>query len=300
MSFWNIKINKIAKLRRSSLSNKKIMKGNADRIETIKADDNNLLQNKCFKRTVLSASMTIEAAFIIPLFVFFTVILIQILNLINFQNRVNESMYNTGRTLSKLEYSNEGSANSMLALGMLYTGIDRETIAKMGVVGGLIGINATGSSFDDEDIDFVVNYLVKTPFDMLRVRDINCAQKIKIRKWIGNEDKGEGGAVNEDDRMVYIAETGTVYHADRNCTYLVLSIKEIPSNGVESMRNSSGGKYYPCERCMKKGVTSGALFITDYGDRYHCSRNCSGLKRAVFTVPLRTVMDWNACSRCGG
>lgn len=44
------------------------------------------------KRAVLSASMALEAVFVVPLFLFFSVIFIYAMNLMNYQNRVNEAM----------------------------------------------------------------------------------------------------------------------------------------------------------------------------------------------------------------
>lgn len=251
------------------------------------------------KRAVLSASMTLEAAFIIPLFVFFVVIIIHILNLINFQNRLNEALYNSSRTLSKLEYTMEGSVNMASAMTLLCSELDREIVEKAGVAGGVLGITALQSVFDEDMINFTVDYYVQMPFDFLKIMGFHCRQKVSVRKWVGNEDKGEGGSFTgyQENRMVYIAQTGTVYHKDRNCTYLRLSIRPVSKNSVADMRNDGGGKYYPCDIC---GGAGDMVYITDSGDKYHSNINCSGLKRAVYTIPYEMVSDRPACSRCGG
>lgn len=261
----------------------------------------NSSKNKFFKarRAVLSASMTLEAAFIMPLFVFFTVILVNVINLISFQNRVNEALYNSARTLSKLEYAVEGSAAPGAALALLYSELDSKVVENAGVKGGIMGITLFRSEFDEDMIHFVVNYYVGMPFDVLKILGLPCEQKVSVRKWIGNEDKGDGGESDgsRDDNLVYITETGSVYHTDRNCTHLRLSIKTVSKPQVSNLRNSGGGKYYPCEMC---GGGEGMVYITDFGDRYHGSINCSGLKRQVYTVPLEMVSDMPLCSRCGG
>lgn len=254
---------------------------------------------KTSRRAVLSASMTVEAAFIIPLFVFFTVILIHVINLVNFQNRLNEALYNVSRTLAKLEYTVEGSAHAASATALLYSGLDGKIVEKAGITGGLPGITALQSEFDGDVINFTVDYYVRMPFDFLKVSGFHCRQKVSVRKWIGNEDTGEesdsGGYT--DSKMVYIAETGTVYHMDRNCTHLRLSVRQVSKEQISALRNDGGGKYYPCELC---GGAGDSVYITDSGDRYHSNINCSGLKRAVYTIPYEMASDRPVCSRCGG
>lgn len=251
------------------------------------------------KRAVLSASMTLEAAFIIPLFIFFVVIFVHILNLISFQNRLNEALYNSSRTLSKLEYTMEGSANTASAMTLLYSGLDRTIVENAGVAGGVLGITALQSEFDEDMINFTVDYYVQMPFDFLNILGFHCRQRVSVRKWIGNKDKGEGDGYGgyQESRMVYIAETGTVYHTDRNCTHLRLSIRPVSKEAIAGIRNDGGGKYYPCDIC---GGSGDMVYITDSGDRYHSNINCSGLKRAVYTIPYEMVSDRPACSRCGG
>ena len=51
----------------------------------------------------------------------------------------------------------------------------------------------------------------------------------------------------EQEEYVYITENGTVYHRERNCTHLTLSIELAGKDEVGQLRNESGGKYYPCE-----------------------------------------------------
>ena len=95
---------------------------------------------------------------------------------------------------------------------------------------------------------------------------------------------------------VYITAQGTVYHKSRQCTYLNPSIRQITQEQLDTARNSSGAKYYLCERCGKR--SGSGIYITDYGEKYHYDKNCSGLKRSIFSVPLSEVQDKGACSKC--
>ena len=66
--------------------------------------------------------------------------------------------------------------------------------------------------------------------------------------------------------------------------------------------SSSDGKYKICERCCH-GITpqdGEEVYITIYGDRYHKSRTCSGLKRTIREIMLSQVGNRAPCSKCGG
>ena len=94
-----------------------------------------------------------------------------------------------------------------------------------------------------------------------------------------------------------VTETGLVYHKDYHCSHLDLSIRMTHLELVEGLRNENGGKYYPCEHCVKGN--GGNIYITNSGDRYHSSLSCSGLKRTIYAIPISEAAGKGACSRCG-
>lgn len=269
-----------------------------DNIKNIKNDFSRYIIKKS-GRTALSASMTLEAAFVIPLFVFFTIALVYVINVVAFENRVNEVMYNVVRQCSIAEYVREGSSSAAIAQGLavkdLYNAADN-----VGVRGKSAGLVFLRSDFDGDNIDYILDYAVKSPVWFLGIRDILCSQKLSVRKWIGNDDNmgDKQGAEYDNSEIVYITESGSVYHRDRNCTHLRLSITAVSINDVGNMRNNSQGKYYSCDKCHG-AVENGIVYITDTGDRYHSSKNCSGLKRGILTVSLKDIPGMAQCSRCG-
>ncbi|MDD6406342.1 MAG: pilus assembly protein, partial [Clostridiales bacterium] len=54
----------------------------------------------------------------------------------------------------------------------------------------------------------------------------------------------------------------------------------------------------PCRLC-RKYMSTGILYVTSQGDRYHCSLNCSGLKRTVYRVMKEEHPELRPCSKCG-
>ena len=105
---------------------------------------------------------------------------------------------------------------------------------------------------------------------------------------------------SQDERIVYITETGRVYHLTAECTYLKLSISQIQYSDLQEKRNESGGKYKPCERCGadKEREDNMTVWITSYGDRYHTSLSCSGLKRHIREIPLSETGGRSPCGKC--
>ena len=138
------------------------------------------------------------------------------------------------------------------------------------------------------------SYQVRIPIPIFSLPLIEYEETMRIKGCTGYE---KGGFGKEEDETVYVTETGLVYHKDYHCTYLDLSIRMVQGKEISGLRNESGGRYYACEHCGGKG--GGPAYITDYGDRYHSSLSCSGLKRTVYAVPLSEVIGKGACSKCG-
>lgn len=120
---------------------------------------------------------------------------------------------------------------------------------------------------------------------------VNC----RIRKWTGYDVTTASGMEKEEE-WVYITPYGESYHMSRECRYLSLKIKAGLMTEIGSYRNKSGEIYRSCEICGKNGT--GLCFYTDYGNRYHTSLYCSGLKRTIYTVKKSEAGNRHACSGC--
>ncbi len=144
------------------------------------------------------------------------------------------------------------------------------------------------------EVNICVEYKVKLPIPLPGNYSAKYAENIKMSAWNGYQD---GEDTEGEDELVYITELGTVWHRSATCPYLQLSIQYVPYTGLGNMRNESGGRYHACERCVI-GTTMTGIYITQYGDRYHNSLNCSGLKRTIRTIKKSQTAGKRGCSKC--
>lgn len=284
------------------------------------------------------ASLTLEAALAMPIFMFSFIIFIYFLQVIIIHDNLQEAITNIGLEAAKygyvydslLEENKEDSKNKDLECNIkkedgivdstldkfitksidstffkaaLYDKLNPKLIDSSCIKGGFSGIHTYLSNYMEENntVDVVINYKIEIPTLFIKLNSFQIVQRVKLRGWNGYKPlfkaKEETGEDTEEE-MVYITETGTVYHTSRECTHLKLSIKLVPFEQVENLRNNSGGKYKKCQICGSESKIGGLVYITTNGDRYHISGNCSGLKRTIKKVPLSKVKDRKLCERC--
>jgi hypothetical protein len=77
-----------------------------------------------------------------------------------------------------------------------------------------------------------------------------------------------------------------------------LSIREVDSEALGTLRNRSGEIYHACEYCGG-GEMGSCVYITNEGNRYHNSLSCSGLKRTVTEITRADAKNMKPCSKCG-
>ena len=258
-------------------------------------------------------SMTLEAAFVLPFFLFAVINILFAVNIIGTQSRISAALHQTGNKMAFAGYVYEHTVgnilpNSLAGVAMTelyargqvleYTG--RNYLDQSCVVGGAGGLSFAGSSVmgDDDMIDIQVSYKVKPFAGIMGFDGFTMRQRYYGRAWTGYDVTRYVSDMKQEDPMVYVTETGTVYHIDRNCTYLNPSVESVPAVLVGNRRNQSGGKYYPCELCGA-GTGIGQVYITSQGSSYHSRINCSGLKRTIYTIPLSQVGGRGSCSKCG-
>lgn len=147
-------------------------------------------------------------------------------------------------------------------------------------------------------IDLRVSYRVKPFVELLGFDGFLISQRYYGKAWTGYDAFGSVSDMISEDPMVFVTQTGTVYHLNRNCTYLNPSVEAVAAETAGSRRNVSGARYIPCGACHAAGAGK-EVYITSYGSSYHSRLDCPGLKRTIYTVPLSEVGGKGKCSKCG-
>ncbi|MCD8329589.1 MAG: hypothetical protein LUC27_02715 [Lachnospiraceae bacterium] len=177
--------------------------------------------------------------------------------------------------------------------------VGEEALESFPVEGGSDGLSFGESTWElMGDIDLCVHYRLTFPGVFgLTLRLPVCQHSLR-KCWTGQTGTGTESGETEEE-MVYVTDSGTVYHRSLDCYHLKLTIYTSTLSQVTSQRNSSGAKYYPCERCAVSVSGSSLVYITKEGNRYHMTSECAGLKRSVRAVPLSQVEGLRACQNCG-
>lgn len=260
------------------------------------------------KKFYLSASATVEASLVIPLYMYAVIAVIYVMQILNVRSDVDRAVYNALRSMSKYAYINEDSDKSYSQQEiyfMIISELGTEYAKSHNIAGGNAGIVISDISSDEcsSKIEFTLKYAVKNPFNIFGAGVFTINQQFSAEAWLGQEYAQEWQRDNLSEDKVYVTSEGTVYHRDRSCRTINIIIDKADISDLEQLRNSSGGKYYLCERC-KGFKTNGdklmknEIYITDYGDRYHFNINCSALKRTVFEIPYSAVGQREACKVC--
>lgn len=243
----------------------------------------------------VSGSITIEAALAVPMFFLAVIALCYMMEVMSIRTSIRSGMQSAGKLAAKESYLKPVLMPGKIESGIIES-VGSERLDRSIVEGGSQGLHCEESYMSPVTaiMELTVSYKVFLPVRLFGRVTVPMEESCRVKGWTGYE---KAGFLNTDQTVVYITETGMVYHRDYHCNYLELSIRMVPADGVEDLRNASQGKYYPCERCG--GHTGGGVYITDYGDRYHSSLACSGLKRTIYAVPFSEAAGKGACSKCG-
>lgn len=306
--------------------------------------------DKCISRTVknhfikgsslfillekkVKASMTVEAAVVLPLFLFFFLNLGSVVEMIRFHGNMQLALWDVGNELAICAYVEESKK----------TAADKEVTVAEGA-----GEESSGEVAEAEreeaawwwklgEIAFTQSYVKNRLLQSLGELYVDNSPVVYgsdgLSLWESDvvNANGEiemivtygvkapfglvafretrmanhyfahgwnGYEIPVGSRIVYVAQNGVVYHLSEECTYLKLTVRKIGREELQMERNQSGARYVPCEKCAKEDIPE-EVYITKEGDCYHYIQECSGLKRTVLQMWLEEVEDLRLCSRCG-
>lgn len=230
-------------------------------------------------------SITLEASIVVPLFFFAMICLAYLLEMMAVRTSMQNGLYSAAREVAQQAYVSTTISTGQveqLIKNQIEDDLEDSVDCSDSVVNHSTGV-----------IDLSVKYEVEIPILMFRISPISLEETLRVKGWTGY---ASGAEELTEETVVYVTETGLVYHAEPTCTYLDMSVRSVGKTEVKNLRNKSGAKYYACESCGKK--ESESLYITDYGTRYHSSLECKKIKRNVYAVSIDDIYGLGGCSKC--
>ncbi|MBQ3600751.1 MAG: hypothetical protein II992_06060 [Lachnospiraceae bacterium] len=269
------------------------------------------------KRT--KGSITLETALILPFFLFAVLVFCYFFQIMFIQEQISQGLWETAKEASRyaviyqdMEESEESSAKDIakkwgagiLVKTRMCSYVKDSLLDNSCICGGSNGVIYQARIYQgDYSIKLVATYWIEIPMFGSILPKLTMVQQVKTRGFVGTDKIGlSSEELEAEDIFVYVTDTGSVYHGSLGCSHLHLSIESTVFQDVNNLRNSGGGKYKPCDKCVKnvKLSPNSTIYITEDGDKYHKNLNCSGLIRNINKVKLSTLDNVRACQRCGG
>ncbi len=241
------------------------------------------------------ASITIEASLAIPIFLFAVLCLIYTMEIQTLQTQIRFAVENAAK-----EEAAQISVIPVLNTGRLKQNIvdqiGKDRLDHSIIVNGSEGIRCNQSylSVFNDEIHVKAKYFIQLPFPEFTRIKMPLHQEIVVKAWTGKKNKNKEQDANE---IVYITKYGSVYHESAACTYLNPKISYVSYKEVGKLRNRYGEKYKQCTKCSYCKPISG-VYVSEQGNKYHNSLNCSGLKRSIYTIKKSEIGHRKGCSKC--
>lgn len=272
------------------------------------------------KKAFLSvpASLSLEAAMSLTIFVFASVCLILPMKIMNTERKLQAALEAVGEDYSRYAYlqnaMEQGKLFAAAGAGDFAKGFCRYLAAGVGEgyaqakimehvdTEAITQVSMMRSQIltEGEIVDLVMTYEIQMPFPVLGLPALQRNVRCRRRAWIGKEGKDydgtDGVQGTHTDTMVYVGKDSTRYHKDRSCHYLSNNLAAVSVSEMEHLRSESGKRYHACAVC---GDPSGnTVYIMPNGESYHSSRACTAIVAYVRTARLSEVEHLGPCSYC--
>lgn len=252
-------------------------------------------------RKELKAGMTLEAAVALPLFMFFFLNLISLMEAMRLHGNLQFALWSAGNEAAlygcAIEDEKAGKFLSSLYIrSQMVQKLGEEYLEASPLENGLseLKVMTKPLSSSESVLDVEVSYRVNPFCAFIGFPSYQMSNCYYSHLWNGYEIP-ETAVENE---VVYVTENGVVYHKDRNCTHLLLSVQKIRTKDIRELRNQWGRIYGSCAKCVR-GESPNEVYITREGECYHYYAGCAGLKRSVRAMQLEEAQaSYRCCSRC--
>lgn len=238
---------------------------------------------------ISQGSLSVEAAFAAPFFLLALLCILYLFQLIYTGTVLKTAFYSAARQIAQEAYVSTAFPGSRLE-NYIIDNLGEERVNQSLIEKGIKGIDCSSSyCYGDSGImELSLRYRLQIPVLFFQIPIVEKEETLRIKGWIGYVE-AEGS--REAENMVYITDTGMVYHSTPTCNYLDLSIRRVSLVWAKT-------QYGSCSLCKEKGIPGAYVYVTTYGTGYHTGLDCSGLKRSIYAVRLSEVYGRGGCKKC--
>ncbi len=252
------------------------------------------------KRYRVKGSMTVEAALLLPMVMFFLLQIMGFVEMLRLHGKLSFALWECGSQLTvyaampgELEENVPDIAVSYLYVGNRVKALlGKDYLDNSPIVQGSRGLSYLASDYEEDCIDIGVTYQVKPGLTLFPFPYMRMVNRYYGRAWTGFD-------LSEETRYVYVTLYGEVWHAVAQCPYIYITVQETSRKDIKKLRNVSGEKYSACELCGED-ESAEMVYYTEQGNRYHKTKECSSLNRYISAILWQETLPYRPCSKCVG
>lgn len=267
---------------------------NTNKRWTISPKKNNFLYRHNKNRD-WSASLTVEAAVIVPMFFFVIFLVWQIFLLLLFQLKIGEQVTETVLEYSYLGYVEQKGEQEDVDISWIYEVLLWEKFPEYkNITSKWISCKSKedGTIFIEIKYDFLCETVFFPTFSLPIV------QTFQFYPYFGEQDTDTLKEVTEEKKeIVYMTEYGSVYHVSKACAYLNVKVESILVSNLTEKRNIDGQRYTECSKCIQE-LQKEQVYISVGGTKYHSSLQCPAIKRTIIEKTKEEIEGVSVCHKC--
>ena len=261
-----------------------------------------------------SASLTVEAALVLSMFLFLAYALFLPIRWLDTQRKVQTVVEQFCEDLSQYMYvakklNDASEADSWMetdswvdpkifssgAAGLFIRGKVKERADD-------VTVNVAEVPDGENHICLELTYREKIPFFSVLSEGISVHTAARRRCWVGLDGKlkaaGNGTETEAEETMVYVGAGMGRYHLNPECHYISNQYESILVSEAAARRTSGGKKVTACSVYAGDCSSGDVVYVTAQGEHYHKSMSCRAMMSYVRKVPLREVEYLGCCSYC--
>lgn len=261
-------------------------------------------------------SMTVEAAVILPVMLFFIIQLTSTIELLRLHGNLQTTLWKYGRQAAVMGYLyqevteeedqesllyqiGEMTTAGLLTKTVILSDLGKQYLDYAPVEGGSNGIICLTEPFgEEEELEVRILYRFRPFCRLPSVRGFWVKNVFYARAWTGYCVAPPQKDEDKKADLVYVTTYGKVYHESLTCSYLKRVIASCSKKEAVTGQNPYKKRYKGCGLCGKEKEAE-VVYITPYGEKFHKTANCPSLVRYLKAIPRTQAEDrYPPCTRC--